>query len=236
MTPNGCHVEAHEHVLAKVLVGDLERSAGPVRSLISDCPSCRSRLEELITLAELMELEGQDGEELLASLDYERKAPGNELVAPFFEQRVSELPERPERRWKAGAWQGFAAAAAAVLATGLGLWITGERAEVATAPRQAILLGRTQFQFGGATGQVDEYDSVTWNAGNLSGADRYEISLIAGDSDRLLDTFVVELATWTPTAEQIRTLPDRIRILVVPLGVSGQSLGAPGSVEVRRSR
>ena len=92
MTPNDCHAEVHDHVLAQVLVGDLDRDAQEVRELVSSCPSCVTRLADLTTLADLVELEGQDGEELLASLDYSREAPGSELVAPFFAQRLRELP------------------------------------------------------------------------------------------------------------------------------------------------
>lgn len=244
MTPNECHAETHDHVLAKVLVGDLNHDAPEVRELISSCPSCVTRLADLTTLADLVELEGQDGEELLASLDYNREAPGSELVAPFFEQRLRDLspdddaaavPAGPSALPGPGSGRRFrVAAAAAVLVGALGLWIANEDSTVEPRPEERILLGSSNFDFAGAVQKVGEYGTVTWGAGDLSSADRYEITILDADSNVLLGPFYVEHPAWTPTDEQLLALPDEILGVVTALGVSGQSVGAPGMFSVWR--
>lgn len=239
MIPTDCQSETHEQVLAQVLVGDLERGAPAVRQVIATCPSCRTSLTQLITLAELMELEGEAGEDLLASLDYAREAPGSNLVAPFFEQRVRELPEPrpgPQSNYRTPSfWRPWrVAAAAAVVATGLGLWLFSQPTGVEASPQERILLGSSSFQFQGAVGPVAEYGTITWGADGLSSADRYEITILDADSNIVLEPFTVEHPAWTPTDAQLRALPDAIQGVVVALGVSGQSVGAPGLFSASR--
>ena len=239
MTLTECQSDTHEHLLAKVLVGDLDRGAPEVHQLLATCATCQASLTRLTTLAELMELEGDDGQELLASLDYDREAPGSDLVAPFFEQQVRELPEpwsEPEAAPTApGFWRPWRlAAAAAVAVAGLGVWLVGRPADVAEGPQERILLGNSSFTFGGAVGQVAEYGTITWDAGGLSSANRYEITILDADSNTVLGPLTVKHPSWTPTDAQLRALPDAIQGVVVPLGVSGQSVGTPGRFSVSR--
>lgn len=235
MTPTGCNTADHERVLAQVLVGDLDRKTPEVRALLAECGECRANFEELTSLAELMELEGQEERDLIASLDYDHEAPGSDLVAPFFEERLAAAPAvRP----RSVSWLPVAAAAAVLV--GAGLWLMGRGLGVEASSDQGVLLGSSDFKFNGATGIVEEYGTVTWDAGNLSSADRFEIRIFDATSDtpdgRAVTTFEVGLAEWTPTDEQKRTLPEAIRVEVAPLDLTGQFIGASGSFSASRSR
>lgn len=235
MTPTGSHTEDHERILAKVLVGDLDRNAPEVRTLVAECADCNLNLDELTSLSELMELEGREERELLASLDYDRKAPGSDLVAPFFEARVAELPEAPPRRI---GWLQVAAAAAVL--GGAGLWLMSGRLGVEAGPEQRVLLGSSSIRFLGGTGEVAQYETITWDAERLSSGNRFELTILdgspGGDATQPLLKLRVEGNTWTPTDEQLLTLPDAIQVMVVALDVTGQPIGAPAVGSVSRSR
>ena len=234
MTPTGCHTEDHERILAQVLVGDLDRNAPEVSTLVAECDECRANLEELTGLAALMEDEGAEERELLASLDYDRTAPGSDLVAPFFEARVAELPDPAPRPLT---WLRVAAAAAILVS--VGLWLMGKRLGVEAGPDQRVLLGGSALEFTGAVGDVADYATVRWQERNQSSASGYEITIFdaTSDAERLpvVETLRVDQAEWTPTDEQLRSLPDAIELEVAPLDVTGNFVGASGSVSVSRS-
>jgi len=234
MTPTLPHLDDHEELIEKILVGDLDRNDTMVRSRIAGCPECQTRLGELTSLVELMELEREEERDILARLDYDRVAPGSELVGPFFRQRVAELPDVRTRRRP---W-GRIAAAAAIL-TSLGLWVTGEF-RTTQAVERPTFLGASTFGFTGAVGAVREYGPVAWNPIASSTQTRYEITVYddraGAGSETVLGPFVVTAPEWNPTAAQKRALPDAIRVMVAPLDVTGQVMGSVDSFEASRSR
>src|SRR5688500_804342 len=102
------HDSSHDHLLERIVVGDLPRAEPQARKLLESCGTCRDRLAELEGLQARLESAGQEEREGVAEA-----AAG--VLAADQERRIRELVEtRLERpRQAARRWRVIALAAAA---------------------------------------------------------------------------------------------------------------------------
>jgi hypothetical protein len=222
---NAAHAREHEALIRAVIVGDRSRADGEVRAVLDSCPACARALEELGELSRsLDELRGAEREALAGA------APAS--AAPWPAARVAAALQgaRASERTAAGrlVWVGLAAAAivAFVLAVRDGR-PSGELRRGTQEPQPESYLGARRIEGLAPRGEVEDYGTFRWTvAPEVAGASTFVVRVRGGDADSAfsLESERLRGNEWTPTKEELASMPDSIRWEVTAFDASGSLL------------
>jgi len=230
------HTPEHEALLVAALADERVEHAGEWVARLAQCDECRRRFEKLCAVRDLLDDAGREERETLAALDWNQSVPGTDTVAPFVralaQKRKQQL--RSTRTRRVVLWT--ASAAAGVLVVG---WIARLLSPPNRDGARDTLLGAQNNASCSPKGPVVEYGQFNWELPlPLQGA--FELSIWDDRADAPLEPLFPPLKLyepkWTPTPEQTRALPDKIRWEVHVYDASGAQLRAEAHASAERSQ
>lgn len=226
------HGAAHEQVLERLVAGDVDPRAPEVVRLRMQCAACAERIAALSSLANELDAEGALMRDALAAAQGE-SGPRDEVEAALARVRATETHRSPrlavaQRR---SAW--LAAAALVVAGLGVAWWLGAfdDRAGSPTSP--PVILGTDRIRDLAPAGDRASFAEFRWTAAADLGGSSFELVIDDATSAREVLRREVDEPRFTPTADESRALPDRIRWRVRAIDPSG---GRTSFVEAAATR
>ena len=218
------HDATHEALLEKVLCGALDRESPEVRMQIEECEACREKLSGLDRAAAFVDTAGSES---LAARMEEELAEASELstalretaadamrrtiaTEPFVDGGSAAAPRRRSR------WLGVAAVAAAVLVAFLAQRSLTVRPEppVSDDGSKPLMLDTGGLELLAPIGEVEAYAEFQWSFdGSPDGF--YELRIWEASrptgSQPDFEKLEIDGNTWTPTEDDLRSIPSSMR-------------------------
>lgn len=221
------HPSDHDELLARLLAGDVPAEDAAVRERLAACTQCRAELAAVRALE--AELRASLGGSAAAFADARAASAPTDLalVRRTLEQVLSERRERAPRPRR---WLPVLLAAALLAALALAVRFLGGPAPE---PVGEILLS-DGLVLDAPLGIAGGYPEFRWHLAptdsgpaTLPAEGHYELTISPygpeGVGDPILDKLPLTEPRWTPTPEQLASLPQRIHWRVVAL----DGLGVP---------
>jgi hypothetical protein len=228
------HDPAHEELLQALLAGDLAPGAAAARELLENCAECARRWRELEKLAGAIDSVDRERREVLKAASVARSVPGSDLVAATLERaRRDTLGGAAQKPARASTWK-VALLAAALLVIG---FFVGRALVPSDGDRADTYLGHTAIELRGEIQELSPGTPIRWHY--AAGKDRGPFRVMVRDeTGQYAREFPVGTAEWTPTREELRDLPEqvRLRVIVTTSGVNPEELGSSPEITVRVSR
>ena len=220
------HDEEHERVLRDVLTGDRSRDEDAVRLLLAYCGECAEALADLEELADVLDADARSERDALGPQD-----DGEDARPPLEHEPDEQAPPMPP------AWRRpllvlapLAAAALALLALRGVLFGPGDASGPSGGsridePGIGLPLGES-IRLLEPIGEVEAYGTFRWEA-DLPPGGWYTLQIWAerrapGKQPLIVEPDLTE-PTWTPSAEQLESLPGRIEVQVRVHAAGGTS-------------
>ena len=215
------HRSEHEVLLAELLGGERDAADPEVAARLAACPGCRERWSALQNVRAKLEGAEAARREHLGEVERGAPAPGEERIKVTLERLARQEPHVRRRR----GW--LLAAAAAVLI--VGVYVAGLVLDRPDEPGPSWL-GSGRFHPIAPQGEVERFDRFEWTYDGEAAA--YNLLIYAEDDgkrDLLREIPRWKDTRWTPDAEFVRALPQRIYWQVFALDEFGTQVDSMDS-------
>jgi len=222
------HPADHEELLRRLALGEIAESGPEAAPVVARCAVCRDRLESHRSVEAALRRAAAVEAAVLEEAEALSGAPGSDRVEPT---RAAAAPTSPPARGRSGTRRVALALAAAVVVAAA-LWAI-TRLDPDAQPDEP-LGSRRAIRSLSPDGGVRDFSTFAWSF-DLPGAAWFEITIRAeGGATPLIVSPRLRETAWTPPAEALRALPDRIEWEVVARDRPESAL-ARGSARAWRS-